>query len=151
LAIAQAVVERLALPDGPLTLFATHYHELTDLAEHNTLMTNLTVEVLEVPQGPIFTHRVILGRASQSYGIEVARQAGLAPAVLRRAENHLKQWEKSVRERIDTGQQITFDNPDPVAMAVAQALRELDPDDLSPREAWLWIVEWQRRMRQGAV
>lgn len=151
LAIAQAVVERLAVPEGPLTLFATHYHELTDLAESNPHWTNLTVEVLEAAQGPIFTHRVILGRASQSYGIEVARQAGLAPAVLRRAETHLKEWERSGRQRIDTGQQITFDNPDPVAAAVTQALRALNPDDLSPREAWLWIVDWQRRVRQGVV
>ncbi|PSR20733.1 MAG: DNA mismatch repair protein MutS [Sulfobacillus acidophilus] len=151
LAIAQAVVERLALPDGPLTLFATHYHELTDLADHNPSMTNLTVEVLEEPLGPIFTHRVIPGAASQSYGIEVARQAGLAPSVLRRAEHHLKQWEQSAHQRVGTGQQITFDNPDPVAAALARALRELNPDDLSPREAWLWIVEWQRRIHQGVV
>ncbi len=150
LAIAQAVIERLAMPDGPLTLFATHYHEITALAEGHDSIDNLTVEVLEAAHGLVFTHRVVPGRASQSYGIEVARQAGLPAAVVRRAEGHLKALEQGVRPemRDERSAQLTFDNPDPEAGPLLAAMRALDLDDLSPREAWLWIQEWQRRLRR---
>ncbi len=151
LAIAQAVIERLAMPDGPLTLFATHYHEITGLAEQYDSIDNLTVEVLEASHGLVFTHRVVPGRASQSYGIEVARQAGLPPAVVRRAEGHLKALERGARPEAprDRGAQLTFDNPDPEAGPLLAALRALELDDLSPREAWLWLQEWQRRICRG--
>lgn len=152
LAIAHAVIERLAMPDGPLTLFATHYHELTSLAEENPRIQNLTVEVLEGPHGPVFTHRIIHGRASQSYGVAVARQAGLPAAVLRRAESHLRHWEGHQDTAPEKPQdaQITFYAPDPASGVLAEALKTLNVDDLSPREAWLWIADWQGRLRKGA-
>ncbi len=151
LAIAEAVIERLAMPEGPLTLFATHYHELTALAEHNPHVRNLTVEVLEGPKGPIFTHRVIPGQASRSYGIEVARLAGLPGAVVRRAEHHLNEWESQAREggAASSAEQVTFYAPDPLAGPLLESLRSMNPDDLSPREAWMWIADWHRRVRGG--
>ncbi|NMP20831.1 DNA mismatch repair protein MutS [Sulfobacillus harzensis] len=147
LAIAEAVVERLAMPDGPLALFATHYHELTQMADDMSQVMNLTVEVLEGPQGPVFTHRVIPGQASRSYGIEVARLAGLPASLVRRAEHHLRQWEGSMPTVATESPQLDFFQPDPLAGPVLDALRALTPDDLSPREAWLWIAEWHRRIQ----
>lgn len=151
MAIAQAVIERLADKDGPLTLCATHYHELTELAENSPYVVNLTVEVLDGPEGPIFTHRIIPGRASQSYGLEVARQAGLPSSVIRRAQLHLKYWETQADSTPEKeSQQITFQNPDPVGGALVAALRDLQPDDLSPREAWLFLSDWKDRLtREG--
>ncbi|MCY0879863.1 MAG: DNA mismatch repair protein MutS [Firmicutes bacterium] len=152
LAIAEAVVERLTQPEGPLTLFATHYHELTEMEEAYPRIRNYTVEVLEGPQGPIFTHRIIPGRASQSYGIEVAQRAGLPPGVVRRAQHHLKRWEtreeRGAAARVRA--QVTFYEPDPWAGPILDALRALNPDDLSPREAWLWVHDWHRRVTQEA-
>ncbi len=152
LAIAHAVVERLAVPDGPLTLFATHSHELTALAQDNSHMTNLTVEVLEGESAPIFTHRVIAGEASQSYGLEVARQAGLPLPLIRRAEHHLRHLESTPvnHQSPRVGEQITFQAPDPLAKEFMDALRALNPDDLSPREAWLWVAEWHARAGKGS-
>lgn len=154
LAIAHAVVERLAVPDGPLTLFATHYHELTSLADGHAHMANLTVEVLDGPHGPIFTHRVVSGAASQSYGLEVARLAGLPPGLVRRAERHLARWEEGhfdFPSQVERGEQITFEAPDPLAKSLLDALKSMNPDDLSPREAWLWIAEWYDRVRRGGI
>ncbi len=151
MAIAQSVIERLAAPDGPLTFCATHYHELTEIAESNGHVLNLTVEVLGGPEGPLFSHQVVPGRASQSYGIEVARQAGLPAPLVRRAQSHLKHWEENAGKNTATppALQLTFDNPDPLAGPLLGSLRDLNPDDLSPREAWLWISEWKSRMERG--
>lgn len=151
MAIAHAVIERLADKTGPLTLCATHYHELTELQDKNPDIINLTVEVITGPDGPIFTHRVIKGQASQSYGLEVAKQAGLPPAVIRRAEHHLKQWEPERGIEPATAAQITFENPDPLAQALATALKELDLDDLSPREAWLYLKDLQHQLQRGVT
>lgn len=148
LAIAEAVVERLAMADGPLALFATHYHELTQLADQNPWLINLTVEVLEGADGPVFTHRVIPGQASRSYGIEVARLAGLPRSLIRRAEHHLAQWEGRQSQFRAAEPQLDFFTPDPLAGPVLRALAGLNPDDLSPREAWLWIAEWHRRIQE---
>ncbi len=151
MAIAHAVIERLADKAGPLTLCATHYHELTALEDNNPNIMNLTAEVISGDDGPIFTHRVIKGQASQSYGLEVAKQAGLPPAVIRRAEYHLKQWEPERGMERVTAAQITFENPDPVAQAVATALKELVLDDLSPREAWLYLKDLQHKLHRGVT
>lgn len=150
LAIAQAVVERLALAEGPLTLFATHYHELTGLSDIHQAVSNLTVEVLEGPQGPIFTHRVIPGQASRSYGIEVARMAGLPSSLIRRAEQHLRGWENGPSGPSPEPPQLTFYAPDPETGPLVESLRALSPDDLSPREAWLWLAEWHGRLEGKA-
>jgi DNA mismatch repair protein MutS len=151
LAIAEAVVERLSQPDGPLTLFATHYHELTAMAETSTRILNYTVEVIDGSDGPIFTHRIIPGKASQSYGIEVARRAGLPASVVRRAQSYLKRWEERGEETSRTpppALQVTFYEPDPLAGPILEALKSLNPDDLSPREAWLWINDWHGRVNR---
>ncbi len=91
LAIAQAICEfLLGLEDqAPLVLFATHFHELVALAEHWKLVANYHVTAVEktgADGGPVFSHRVLAGSTSRSFGIEVGRMAGLPDAVVERAQ-----------------------------------------------------------------
>ncbi len=96
LSLAWAIVEYLscATEARPLTLFATHYHELTSLSMTNPGVFNLTMEVLESGDQVVFSHCVQEGAADRSYGIYVARLAGLPEAVILRAEEKLKELEK---------------------------------------------------------
>ncbi len=95
ISLAWSIVEHLSEPEGarPLTLFATHYHELTALAERDFVF-NLTMDVEEAGGRVVFLHRVRDGAADRSYGIHVARLAGLPEAVLLRAEEKLAELEK---------------------------------------------------------
>jgi DNA mismatch repair protein MutS len=89
LAIAQAISEFLLEREehAPLALFATHFHELVALAERWPLLSNFHITAVESTRGgaPVFSHRVLPGSSSRSFGIEVARMAGLPPAVIARA------------------------------------------------------------------
>ena len=98
LSLAWATVEYLHAETGARTLFATHYHELTMLAEKLPRVRNLRVGVKESPSGIVFLHNIEPGAASKSYGIEVARLAGLPAAVIERARHVLRQHEKQERQ-----------------------------------------------------
>ncbi len=133
--IAQAVVEHLH--DSPRlgcrTLFATHYHELTALAQRLPRVRNQRVEVLEEGDTVRFMHRVVPGGADRSYGIHVAALAGLPAAVIARAQNVLSDLERQrplEPPELQLGLPIEM-APDPVR----RELEELEPDDLSPLEA----------------
>jgi DNA mismatch repair protein MutS len=89
LSIAWAVAEHLASPIGARTIFATHYHELNELASLLPNVANAQVLVEETGDALVFLHRVVHGGASRSYGIEAARLAGVPPAVVRRARQVL--------------------------------------------------------------
>ncbi len=99
--IARAVAEYLADPDGPRprTLFATHYHELTDLGERIAGIENLTIAVREGKGEVIFLHKIMPGATDKSYGIHVAKLAGLPPEVVGRAEEILDTLEVSQKGR----------------------------------------------------
>ncbi len=97
LSLAWATVEYLHAETGARTLFATHYHELTMLAEKLPRVRNLRVGVKEAAGGIVFLHNIEPGAASKSYGIEVARLAGLPAQVIERAKRVLKQHEKQER------------------------------------------------------
>lgn len=96
LSIAWAIVEHLAVSDGarPKVLFATHYHELTSLADQHSSISNLSVSVEEEGEDILFLHRVVEGPADKSYGIHVARLAGFPEAVVRRARVLLEDLER---------------------------------------------------------
>jgi DNA mismatch repair protein MutS len=108
LSLAWATVEYLHAETGRATLFATHYHELTMLAEKLPRVRNLRVGVKETASGIVFLHNIEPGAASKSYGIEVARLAGLPAAVIERAKHVLRQHEKQERQSV---QVETADGP----------------------------------------
>ncbi|HYR48911.1 MAG TPA: DNA mismatch repair protein MutS [Candidatus Eisenbacteria bacterium] len=133
--IAQAVVEHLH--DSPKlgcrTLFATHYHELTALAERLTRVVNQRVEVLEDGETVRFLHRVVPGGADRSYGIHVAALAGLPSGVIARARQVLAELERQrplEPPELQLGLPIEL-APDPLR----KELEDIEPDSLSPLEA----------------
>jgi len=103
LAIAWAVAERLIASDDVLTLFATHYHELTELPDQYDAAFNASVTVREWNGSVIFMHQVVEDAADQSYGVAVAQLAGLPREVVRRAREHLFRLEHSSEVAAETG------------------------------------------------
>jgi len=148
LSIAGAVVEHVHDVIGARTLFATHYHELTQLGDTLARAANISVAVLEQQERVVFLHRIVEGPADRSYGIEVARLAGLPGAVVRRAEELLQ----SLEERAHSGREVAASGGQrqrarPVHALVAQLAR-VDVDDLSPRSAHALLAELVARARQ---
>ena len=149
MSIAQAVVEHLH--EAPhlncRTLFATHYHELTVLAEHLPRVTNARVDVLEEGDGITFLHRIVPGGADRSYGIHVARLAGVPAGVLVRARQLLADLE---RERPVAGS--GGDVPDQLSLGIATPehpviaeLAQLDIEGLTPIAALNKLAELRER------
>ncbi len=150
LAIAWACVEHLHEVNRCRTLFATHYHELTALAQRLERVAGVTVKVREWKGEVIFLHEVVPGAADRSYGIQVARLAGLPPAAVARAEEVLRMLEEGQdearrRQLVDDLPLFSariVDAPPAPGPAVPEELRELaemlralHPDDMTPREA----------------
>jgi DNA mismatch repair protein MutS len=162
LSIAWAVAEHLHDVVGCRTLFATHYHELQDLARERPRVRNLSMAVQEVGGRLVFLRRLIEGGASRSYGIEVARLAGLPPEVLARAREILRNLEAAEvdaeghaalargRRRKSPGQLTLFGGTpaDPAAEEVAKALRALDVDALRPLDALNLLAGWKKRLSE---
>ncbi len=150
LSLAWATVEHLHDRIGARTLFATHYHELTLLAERLERLTNLRVTVKETAGGIVFLHTVEAGPASKSYGIEVAKLAGLPSGVIARAREVLKLHERAetqqVREASPVPQmQMTMFTP--LSQRIVDRLAEADVDGLTPREALNLLAELQRELK----
>jgi DNA mismatch repair protein MutS len=141
LAIAWAVVEFIHSRTRAKTLFATHYHELTELAEHLPSVKNYHVSVKEAADGIVFLWRVEPGSADRSYGIEVARLAGLPGRVVERAREVLAQHERSeeqVTETLTPGAQpapLQLTIFTPLNQDIVQAISEADLDQLRPLDA----------------
>ncbi len=149
LAIAWAVVESLDSHPRPRTLFATHYHELTELAERLEGVKNMHVAVREAGQEVIFLHRVEPGPADRSYGIEVARLAGLPPAVVDRAREILRRHEQSehqLTESLSPGAAEQTAIFTPLDGKIVETLRSLDPDGLRPIEALALLAELKKQV-----
>jgi DNA mismatch repair protein MutS len=160
--IAWAVAEHLHDRVGCRTLFATHYHELQDLARERPRVRNLTVAVREVGDQVVFLRKLVAGGASRSYGIEVAKLAGLPAEVLARAREILKNLESlevdegghaaiargGRRRRPDPASQLGLfgAKADPVLEALRRELEALDPDALRPLDALALLAEWKRKL-----
>jgi DNA mismatch repair protein MutS len=149
LALAWAVVEHIHQRTRAKTLFATHYHELTELAEQLDGVRNLRVTVKEAGDRIIFLRRVEPGKADRSYGIEVARLAGLPMAVIERAREVLKfheRTEHAVSEGLAPQHtaplQIRLFEPSPNELA--EKIRELKLDEMRPIEALHFLHELQK-------
>ncbi len=140
LAIAWAAAEHLHETNRSRALFATHYHEMTALAGRLSSMACVTMRVSEWNDSIIFLHEVVRGAADRSYGIHVAKLAGLPAAVIARANDVLRALEEG-REghkplaRIDELPLWGPAPPQPKTSAVEEALRGISPDALTPREA----------------
>src|SRR5690606_28013603 len=93
LALAWSIAHRLLLHNQALTLFATHYFEITRLANEQPLAANVHLAAADSPSGIVFLHEVRPGPASRSYGIQVAQRAGIPPAVIRQATRELARLE----------------------------------------------------------
>lgn len=132
------------------TLFATHYHELIQLADLLPGVSNCNVAVSEVDGKVIFLHKIIEGGSDRSYGIHVAQLAGLPKAVLQRANEILKQLERStgkaVRVQPSYPQQLALF---PEHSPLLKELKELDPNSLTPIEALNKIYEWRSKYVKG--
>jgi DNA mismatch repair protein MutS len=154
LAIARAVVEHIHDRIGARTLFATHYHELTALADRFPRIHNVNVAVAEDGADVIFLHRVVPGGADRSYGIHVGRLAGLPSDVTERAEETLADLEERARQnghkksRPRAQQMPLFGGPsDGVASQVLDELLSLDVTALTPIEALTRLHELQQKGR----
>ena len=154
LSLAWAVAEFLATnPRGrPKTLFATHYHELTDLADALSTVANFHVVVREWKEDLVLLHKVVPGRADRSYGIQVARLAGLPPAVVARAREILTGLERDELSRggrpslsgapTASQQQLgLFQAPAGGDDPLRRRLREIDVNQLTPMQALALLAE----------
>ena len=153
--LAWAITEYIHDRIGCRTLFATHYHELVDLSVERPSIGNLTVSVAEQDDDVVFLHRMVQGAATRSYGIHVARLAGVPQAVIVRAKAVLATLEHRDHEltaiqpttKVPGGMQLTLfaaaDSP------VVERLRTLELDGLSPRQALDLLYELQGQARKS--
>jgi DNA mismatch repair protein MutS len=153
--LAWAITEYLHDRVGCRALFATHYHELAQLAERLPALRNVNVLVHEGPEGIVFLHRIAPGSADKSYGIHVAERAGVPAEVLSRAREVLAELE---RHHLETPERpgarirrpkivqpsLFAGTEDPVL----QELREMDVRALSPEEVAARVRRWQRDLRR---
>ena len=171
LSIAWAVVEYIANPDilGAKTLFATHYHELTELEGKLSSVNNFCIAVQEKGDDIVFLRKIIKGGADRSYGIQVARLAGVPEVVLKRAReicNELIDSDiaskvrnidiktditKPEKQEKKAKQEQTYDQlslfSTPVEMAIANELKTMDLNNMTPIKAMLYLQELQERLK----
>jgi DNA mismatch repair protein MutS len=151
LAIAWAVVEYMHAHTRAKTLFATHYHELTELADLLPGVKNVHVSVKESGSEIVFLRKVEPGSADKSYGIEVAKLAGLPPDVIERARLVLarhQQHEEVLKDELapanSPGQQLSLLTP--LDHKVVEALRQVDLDQLRPLDALNLLAELKKQL-----
>ena len=155
LALAWAVVEHIHARSRAKTLFATHYHELTELAEQLDGVRNLMVSVKEAGDQIIFLRKVEPGKADRSYGIEVARLAGLPMTVIERAREVLKLHERTEHAVTEELRQAEDHGPvqiqmfEPVGYGIAERIRGLNLDELRPIEALQLLSELQKELKRS--
>ena len=155
LSLAWAAAERLARDNRALTLFATHYFELTELAETHKNIKNIHLAAVEHHDNIVFLHHVEEGAASKSYGLQVARLAGVPVDTIHAATAKLRQLET----RRDHGSPRLKQNellpltapapaaPDPKLQALEEELALTNPDELTPRAAHELIYRWKQQLQ----
>ena len=150
LSLAWATVEYLHAEVHARTLFATHYHELTLLAEKLPRVRNLRVGVKEAASGIVFLHTIEEGAASKSYGIEVARLAGLPTAVIERARSVLRQHEKQERQSVrqeSAPEPVQLTIFTPLSQRIVDRLEATDINALTPLQALNLLEELKREIK----
>lgn len=150
LSLAWACAHQLANKIGALTLFATHYFELTQYAEQQPGVINLHLDAHEHGEDIVFMHQVQTGAASKSFGIQVAKLAGLPPEVLSFAKKTLQQLETQSEPQNTLS--ATSSQPPQMALLefeqseVVDILNQTDIDELSPRQAWQLVLELKQKL-----
>ncbi len=146
LSLAWACAEALANKNKAFTLFATHYFELTSLAESHQAIGNVHLDAVEHNDEIVFMHNVKSGAANKSYGLQVAKLAGLPAATLRDARQRLASLESNAKptdiQPAQTSMQLSLFDQD--HSALADYIAELDPDNLTPRQALEHLYELTR-------
>jgi DNA mismatch repair protein MutS len=143
LALAFSIARYLAKTNRSITLFATHYFELTGLAEEISDVENIHVSAVEHKDEIVFLHSVAYGPASQSYGIQVAQLAGVPKEIVNSAKRELKLLESKGKEELTQPDlfsrkaSITSKPEDPISLRLSQ----LKPDELTPKQALDLIYE----------
>jgi DNA mismatch repair protein MutS len=137
MALAIAIARHLVEISRSYTLFATHYFELTRLAEEYPQVANVHLDAIEHKDKIVFLHALEEGPASQSYGIQVAQLAGVPAAVVRAAKKHLAKLEQEAASRSPQGDLFSTQTrkPETPTHPALEALQATEPDALSPKEA----------------
>ncbi len=155
LSIAWALAEFIHSPDrlAARTLFATHYHEMTQLADLRPGIKNYRVAVQERDGDVLFLRKIVEGGADRSYGIHVAKLAGIPGEVLNRAQEVLHQLEQSTPAAVSTGaaenqQASLFDRSLPTPHPILDEVRQMDLFSMTPLEALNRLAELKRRLDQ---
>jgi len=152
LALAWAIARHLVEKNRSLALFATHYFEMTRLAEDFRQVANVHLDAVEHKNGIVFLHNVEEGPASRSYGLEVAGLAGVPGSVIRAARKRLAELEEHglaagpQRDMFAAGAHAARDESAAQEHAVLARLRELDPDALTPKEALDLLYRLRRQL-----
>lgn len=144
MALAQAMLEYIDEAIGAKTLFSTHYHELTDLAEEHQSMRNVHVDVREEKNEIEFRYRVVEGKVDKSYGINVAKLAHLPKVVLDRASQLLSNFENQDNNQNYQPSLFVMDQVQPEKSKLLQQLQELDIDSMTPRDALDCLYELKK-------
>jgi DNA mismatch repair protein MutS len=136
LALAYAIARHLLEKNRCYTLFATHYFELTRLNEEFDQLANVHLAAIEHQHSIVFLHAVNEGAASQSYGLQVAALAGVPTQVIKAAKKQLRVLEQNSATLSPQGDLFSMsDIPEPVEHPLLQAIRDIHPDELSPKAA----------------
>jgi DNA mismatch repair protein MutS len=153
LSLAWACANHIARHVRAFTLFATHYFELISLAGELDGCANVHLDATEHGDKLIFLHTVKPGPANQSYGLQVAALAGVPPKVISAAKKYLQELERrsAATHAPRPQQELLLELPRevPEEPAIIQALRDIDPDSMTPKAALETLYELKKRMADG--
>ena len=146
-------MEHIQAQSRAKTLFATHYHELTELAERLAGVKNFQVTVSDTPAGIVFLRKVEPGAASRSYGIEVAKLAGLPPQLISRAREVLAEHQRA-QQQLGATMACADESParvqltmfTPLSQKIVDRLRAVEIEKLTPLEALNWLHELKQSL-----
>jgi DNA mismatch repair protein MutS len=147
LALAWAIARHLLEANRSLTLFATHYFELTQLAQEYPQLANVHLDAVEHKDHIVFLHSVEAGPANRSYGLQVAQLAGVPASVIRAAKKHLLALERERGAPLAGQPDLFTAAPAAAPHPVLNELRNLDPDTLSPKIALELLYRLRRQLR----
>ena len=146
MALAQAMIEYIIRNIKAKTLFSTHYHELTEMAEKNAGIRNVHVDVHEEDDKVTFLYRVLDGKADKSYGINVARLAHLPSSVLERAKQILDNLELQPNMVKEVKPPLVIEKENPQHMQIINQVKQVDVNKMTPMEAMQFLYELKEKM-----